>query len=165
MAVIIRLLFSPPDALRHRRKKFVNVVHFKRSPQRNNRRKVSALVCEWHKVSEVSNLVDISHSRLRDEETHERWRRCQHTCRHWSKHLWMVTACRIPFEAVPWRSCTIMQGDFGLEQRLGDELSLNLEQSPVSLWKDPCSSLLSAPSALNVVRCSLTTSSLLRLER
>ena len=52
----------------------------------------------------------------------------------------------------------------GLERRLCDELSLNLERSSVTLRKDHCSRLLSAPSALNIPRCSLMTLSLLRLE-
>ena len=60
--------------------------------------------------------------------------------------------------------CANMQGDFGLECRLCDELSLSLEPSSVSWWKDHCSRLLSAPSTLNIARCSLMTSSLLFLE-
>ena len=58
LAVIIRLLFNSPGALQlqNRRKGFVIVVSFKRTPQRDNRVKVSALFRAGHKVSKVANL-------------------------------------------------------------------------------------------------------------
>ena len=51
LAVIIRFLFNPPDALWlwHRRKRFVIVVYFKKAPQRDNRVKVSAFLRAGHK--------------------------------------------------------------------------------------------------------------------
>ena len=54
LAVIIRLLFNARDALWlwHRRKRFVIVVYFKMTRQRDNRVKVSALLRKGHKVSE-----------------------------------------------------------------------------------------------------------------
>ena len=78
--------------------------------------------------------------------------------------MWIGTACGMSFEVVPGRPCANMQGDLGLERRLCDELLLNLETSPMLLWKDYYSGLLHAPSALNVDRCLLITLSLLRLE-
>ena len=78
--------------------------------------------------------------------------------------LWIVTACGVPqFKTVSLGSWASMQEDLRLKWRLCGELSLSLEPSP-ALWKDHCSCLLSAPSALNAARCSLMTSNLLRLE-
>ena len=67
LAVTIRLLFNPPDALWlwHWRKGFVIVVHFKMTPQRDNRLKVSALLRAWNDVSEVANLVGFAQSSTR----------------------------------------------------------------------------------------------------
>ena len=36
-------------------------------------------------MSEVANLYAILHNRLCDQEAHGWWRRCQQTCRQWSK--------------------------------------------------------------------------------
>ena len=77
---------------------------------------------------------------------------------------WIVTTCGMPFEAVPGRPCSNMQEDLGLERRLCDKPSPSLKPSSVSLWKDYCPRLLFSPSALNVARGLLMTTSLLWLE-
>ena len=137
LAVINWVLFNPPDALWlwYRRKRFVIAVYFQLAPQRDNREKVSALLA-GHKVSDVANLVGVSRTTV-----------------------YAIKKRIDDGEGVNRRAI-----DLGLEQRLGDKLLQNLELSLVSLWKDNCSRLLSAPNALNVVRCSLMTSSLLRLK-
>ena len=55
LAVIIRLLFNPHDALWlwHRRKWFVIVAYFKMASQRDSRVKVYALLRAGHKISQV----------------------------------------------------------------------------------------------------------------
>ena len=62
LAVVTRLLFNALDALWlwHWRKRFVIVVYFKMTPQRDNRVRISALLRAVHKVSEAANLAGVS---------------------------------------------------------------------------------------------------------
>ena len=145
------------------KKKVCYCCYFKITPQRENRVKASALRRAWHKVSEIANLVGVSRTttyaikkRMNDGESVNR--------RAGSSRKTVVTACMMPFKAVPGRPCPNMQGVLVFKRRLIDELSLSLEPSPLSLCKDYCSRLLSAPSALNVPRYALMPSSLLQVE-
>ena len=82
LAVIVRLLLNSLYALWlwHRRKRFVVVMYFKMEPQRDNQWKCLPFFVRdtmWVKALTLS----VSHNRLRNQEAHERWRRCQQTCR------------------------------------------------------------------------------------
>ena len=79
LAVIILLLCNPLKTLRqwHRNTRFVIVVYFIMASQRDNRVKLSELLREGHKVSEVSNLAGVSRTtvyaikeRMDDSEGH-----------------------------------------------------------------------------------------------
>ena len=60
LAVTIRLLFNPYDALWHRRKRFVIIVYFKMAPQGDNRVKVSAFFVQdtkWVRSQALSGCL------------------------------------------------------------------------------------------------------------
>ena len=102
-------MFCDCDILR---KRFVIVLYFKRTPQRDNRVKVSALLWAGHKASEAANLVRVS-------RTKSTWSRSAWTMMTVStdvqavveRLLWIVTACGMLFEAVPGRLYSNMQKD------------------------------------------------------
>ena len=110
-------------------------------PQRDNRVKFLHLfVQKWGRKP----CQGVSHNHLRDQEAYERWRRCQQSCRQWSKEYcrsWQLSRC-------PRHPRANMHVDLRLERRLNNKLSLNLKLSPVSLWKDHYSCLLSAQMRL-----------------
>ena len=158
-------LFNPSDArwLWHRRKNFT-IVNIKIGSKRENRDRFCSSSCgiqgEWGRKP----CRGVSQQSTRSRNSWTMAKVLIDVKAVVESLMWTVTSYGMLFEAGPGRPCADMQGDLGLQRRLCDELSLNLEQSILSLWKDHCSQLLSTPSTFNVLKCSLITWSLRRLQ-
>ena len=110
-----------------KKKTFVSVLYFKVARQRDNRLKVSALHCAGHKVNEVTNLVGLSRTTVR----------CQQTCRQWSKDCcesWQLVECHLT-------DCFVCGTPF-------DGQLARFHSNDNSLSNATCTSKVSSPSSM-----------------